>query len=290
MDDFFLKKNLFNTPNEALDSVRKGHSYYAMLFPDNFTQSFTSRYIDVYRSEVDTVDIETSKIRLYPDNSNFIFAVYMRRAVLNYFEEFMHRFSTDLGYNPITFNLPIYVEKPIYGKMETDLGHYLVSALIVFSLYALPMVIGSLLIVMDRKDGYQERAFVAGVKPLEILSGHMLTCFLAVLSQVFVTLVLSFVIFKLDNEGSLLEIFILVFLQGIQGLSIGLVISTVCANEVYASVSISRLLSFESNRHFRLIDDSTNPITHFFSFPLFLFSSRTDCCNQSHSTDAIDIR
>ncbi|KPM03430.1 ABC transporter sub-family G-like protein 6 [Sarcoptes scabiei] len=242
MDDFFLKKNLFNTPNEALDSVRKGHSYYAMLFPDNFTQSFTSRYIDVYRSEVDTVDIETSKIRLYPDNSNFIFAVYMRRAVLNYFEEFMHRFSTDLGYNPITFNLPIYVEKPIYGKMETDLGHYLVSALIVFSLYALPMVIGSLLIVMDRKDGYQERAFVAGVKPLEILSGHMLTCFLAVLSQVFVTLVLSFVIFKLDNEGSLLEIFILVFLQGIQGLSIGLVISTVCANEVYASIVVISLI------------------------------------------------
>lgn len=99
------------------------------------------------------------------------------------------------------------------------------------------MVIGSLLIVMDRKDGYQERAFVAGVKPLEILSGHMLTCFVAVLSQVFLTLMLSFVILELDNEGSLLEIFILIFLQGIQGLSIGLVISTICVNEIFASVS-----------------------------------------------------
>lgn len=117
-------------------------------------------------------------------------------------------------------------------------GHYLVSALIVFSLFALPMVIGSLLIVMDRKDGYQERAFVAGVKPLEILSGHMLTCFVAVLSQVFLTLMLSFVILELDNEGSLLEIFILIFLQGIQGLSIGLVISTICVNEIFASVSL----------------------------------------------------
>lgn len=100
------------------------------------------------------------------------------------------------------------------------------------------MVIGSLLIVMDRKDGYQERAFVAGVKPLEILSGHMLTCFVAVLSQVFLTLMLSFVILELDNEGSLLEIFILIFLQGIQGLSIGLVISTICVNEIFASVSL----------------------------------------------------
>lgn len=111
------------------------------------------------------------------------------------------------------------------------------SALIVFSLYALPMVIGSLLIVMDRKDGYQERAFVAGVRPLEILSGHMLTLFLAVVSQVFVTIVLAFGVFKLDNEGSVFEIFLLIFMQGIQGLSLGLVISTFCKNEIFASVS-----------------------------------------------------
>lgn len=111
------------------------------------------------------------------------------------------------------------------------------SALIVFSLYALPMVIGSLLIVMDRKDGYQERAFVAGVKPLEILSGHMLTCFVAVVSQVTITMVLAFQVFKLDNQGSVFEIFLLIFLQGIQGLSTGLVISTVCVNEIFASVS-----------------------------------------------------
>ncbi|KAH9497736.1 hypothetical protein DERF_013698 [Dermatophagoides farinae] len=242
MDDYFLKKRIFNSPEKALESVRKGHSYYGMIFSDNFTESFTARYIDVYRSSVDEIEIESSKIRLYPDNSNFIFAVYMRRAVLNYFEVFMRKFSTDLGYNPITFNLPIYVEEPIYGKMETDLGHYLVSALIVFSLFALPMVIGSLLIVMDRKDGYQERAFVAGVKPLEILSGHMLTCFVAVLSQVFLTLMLSFVILELDNEGSLLEIFILIFLQGIQGLSIGLVISTICVNEIFASIAVVSII------------------------------------------------
>lgn len=103
------------------------------------------------------------------------------------------------------------------------------------------MVIGSLLIVMDRKDGYQERAFVAGVKPLEILCGHMLTCFLAVVSTVSITITLAFVVFKLENKGSLLEIFVLIFLQGIQGLSIGLVISTLCVDEIFASVSVAFL-------------------------------------------------
>lgn len=100
------------------------------------------------------------------------------------------------------------------------------------------MVIGSLLIVADRKAGHQERAFVAGVKPLEVLSGHMLTCFLAVVSQVSITILLAFVVFKLENNGSLLEIFILIFLQGIQGLSVGLVISMLCIDEVFASVSL----------------------------------------------------
>lgn len=110
------------------------------------------------------------------------------------------------------------------------------------------MVIGSLQIIMDRKDGYQERAFVAGVKPLEVLTGHMLTCFLAVVSQVFVTIMLAFVIFELDNKGSLLEIFILIFLQGIQGLSIGLLISMVCSNEIFANVSTTSLLHTKPNR------------------------------------------
>lgn len=96
---------------------------------------------------------------------------------------------------------------------------------------------------MDRKDGHQERAFVAGVKPLEILCGHMLTCFFAVVTTVSITITLAFVVFKLENKGSLLEIFVLIFLQGIQGLSIGLVISTLCVDEIFASVSADSSLS-----------------------------------------------
>lgn len=118
------------------------------------------------------------------------------------------------------------------------------------------MVIGSLLIVMDRKDGYQERAFVAGVRPLEILSGHMLTCFFAVVTTVFITIMLAFVVFGLENKGSLLEIFILIFLQGIQGLSIGLLISMVCVDEIFASVSTRYWVSSGRKRESTL--DLTN--------------------------------
>lgn len=122
LDNYFLQKSIFPTEEMAIDSVKRGKSYYAMIFSDNFTEAFTGRYIDVYRSEADEIDIEGSKIRLYPDNSNFIFAVYMQRAVLNYFEQFMRQFSVNMGYNPITFNIPIDVKPPVYGKMETDLG------------------------------------------------------------------------------------------------------------------------------------------------------------------------
>lgn len=123
LDSYFLQKYIYDSEEEAIDSVRRGQSYYAMVFSENFTQAFTQRYVEVYRSSVDDIDIEHSKIRLYPDNSNFIFSVYMQRAVINYFEEFMKKFSMNLGYNPITFNIPIDVKPPIYGQMETDLGN-----------------------------------------------------------------------------------------------------------------------------------------------------------------------
>ena len=122
MDSYFVQKNIYSSEKNAIDSVKAGKTYYAMIFSENFTEAFTSRYIDVYRSSVDDIDIEHSKIRLYPDNSNFIFAVYMQRAVLSYFEQFMNHFSVSQGYNPITFNIPIDVKPPIYGQMETDLG------------------------------------------------------------------------------------------------------------------------------------------------------------------------
>lgn len=131
LDNYFLQKSIFPTEEMAIDSVKRGKSYYAMIFSDNFTEAFTGRYIDVYRSEADEIDIDGSKIRLYPDNSNFIFAVYMQRAVLNYFEQFMRQFSVNMGYNPITFNIPIDVKPPVYGKMETDLGKYPVDTLVV---------------------------------------------------------------------------------------------------------------------------------------------------------------
>ena len=242
LDDYFLKKKIFLNASSALDSVRRGESVTALLFSDNFSDAFTSRYIDVYRSEVEDDIIEESKIKQYPDNSNFIFSFYMQRAVLRYFEDFMRTFAMDRGYNPITFNLPIDVKPPIYGKMETDLGHYLVSALIVVSLYALPMVVASLQIVTERRDGLQERAFVAGVRPLEILSSHMLTCFVALCSQVTITIILTFYIFKLECVGSVFEIFLLILLQGIQGLSVGLLISMLSADTIFAAVAIISLI------------------------------------------------
>ncbi|ELT92522.1 hypothetical protein CAPTEDRAFT_162923 [Capitella teleta] len=88
--------------------------------------------------------------------------------------------------------------------------------------------------VLERKQGLLDRSFVAGVTNMEVMIGHISTQFLVMLVQVSLLLVFAIAVFHVVAEGSLVLVVLLTLFQGLVGMALGLLISTICIEETSA--------------------------------------------------------
>ncbi|XP_018326204.2 ABC transporter G family member 20-like [Agrilus planipennis] len=94
----------------------------------------------------------------------------------------------------------------------------------------------STIIISDRLEGVWDRSIVAGVTSAEILLTHFVTQLLIIIFQSALIMVLTFAIFKYTSEGSLVVITVLIFLQGLCGISYGFLISVFCSDHNSANI------------------------------------------------------
>uniref|UniRef100_A0A3Q3RAZ5 ABC transporter domain-containing protein n=1 Tax=Monopterus albus TaxID=43700 RepID=A0A3Q3RAZ5_MONAL len=82
-----------------------------------------------------------------------------------------------------------------------------------------------LLKFVARKEGLLNRCWVAGVSSMETMLAHLFSQLLVISVQIILMLLFILLVFKIPNEGSLVLVIILIVLQGVTGISFGLVIS-----------------------------------------------------------------
>lgn len=107
-----------------------------------------------------------------------------------------------------------------------------VIALIFFA----PFSLTALTLLDERIYGVFERSLVAGVKAIEILFAHLLIQLSILLFEVCFMALTIFYIWQIPNCGSLWEVLAIVFLQGVSGITFGLLIASVVNDKVYAFV------------------------------------------------------
>src|SRR5438876_501252 len=86
----------------------------------------------------------------------------------------------------------------------------------------------SLSLVLEKREGVHQRCLVAACTHAEIVISHALSQLLFLLIQSFVIIVITFFVLEIPYHGSLTLICIMVFLQGVCGMVIGLLISSIC--------------------------------------------------------------
>ena len=145
-------------------------------------------------------------------------------------------YSVQKGYNPITFSMPVKIETPVFGVNDHSFKDYVAPGILLAISNTLPIVMSAFLIIFEQKSGCLDRAYVGGVKPIEVLFAHMIPIVLGIIIQVMVVMFVSFVIFQTTLRGHYLDVYILLFLQGVEGASIGLCMSLILPDEVYAMV------------------------------------------------------
>ncbi|KOB71265.1 Abc transporter [Operophtera brumata] len=79
--------------------------------------------------------------------------------------------------------------------------------------------------ISDRLEGVWERSAVAGVKPREMLNVHITLQSAIILLQTGEMMALAFLGYGIPSRGNTLVIAVLLFLQGLSGMSYGFLLS-----------------------------------------------------------------
>uniref|UniRef100_A0A4W6DVP2 ATP-binding cassette, sub-family H, member 1 n=1 Tax=Lates calcarifer TaxID=8187 RepID=A0A4W6DVP2_LATCA len=88
---------------------------------------------------------------------------------------------------------------------------------------------------VSRKEGLLDRCWVAGVSSMETMLAHLFSQLFVISVQIILLLLFILLVFKMPNEGSLVLVIILIVLQGVTGISFGLVISAAIDDEQSAN-------------------------------------------------------
>lgn len=121
--------------------------------------------------------------------------------------------------------------KPVYGNKDPSFRDYIAPALVLAITYAMSVGLTALAFVQERKEGLLERSLVSGVLSIHIFFAHFIVEFVMMLLQTIIMLIFMFNVFGVNINGSIILVVLLTLVQGVCGMSFGMLISSICNDE-----------------------------------------------------------
>ncbi|CAG2116258.1 unnamed protein product, partial [Medioppia subpectinata] len=253
IDPYFLRLTNYPDNQSAIDSIVKGKNYMSIAFSENFSDTFETRITDVF----DLTDFEVEE--------NAAIGAFLVKYMIQAFKTFLDRMSSIMGGRDLFRILsPLQIQEAVYGDTDLNITNHFGPSILIVIAQILPLVISAFQIVIDRKNSSFERVFVAGVKPIEYFMAHMAQNMLLCLTQVTLSMTIMFIVFNATQLGSYVEIFIMLLLQGLLGISIGLMGALILADEVSVAVWFTVMLQNAhgcNNWIYAPVMDNVGPIT-----------------------------
>ncbi|XP_049926762.1 ABC transporter G family member 20 isoform X4 [Epinephelus moara] len=214
---------------EAFDGIHNGEYWGVIGFGKNFTSYLTKRMM---QRQVSRDVVDGGSVHLWLDLTNRQIAVMLQKKLHEAFEAFV---DNKLGSMSYLVALPIKIEDPVYGSQNTDFTTFVTPGAVLSITFYLAVGLTALSFVLERKEGLLDRCWVAGVSSLETMLAHLFSQLFVISVQIILLLLFILLVFKMPNEGSLVLVIILIVLQGITGISFGLVISAAIDDEQSAN-------------------------------------------------------
>lgn len=191
-----------------------------------------SQFSRVLQRHVSREVIDGGSVHVWLDYTNRQIALMLQKKMHDAFQGFVDNKLGSMSYQVAP---PIKFEKPVYGSQNTDFTTFVTPGAVLSITFYLAVGLTALSFVLERKEGLLDRCWVAGVSSLEMMLAHLFSQLLVISVQIFLLLIFILLVFKIPNEGSLILIIILIVLQGITGISFGLVISSAIDDEQTAN-------------------------------------------------------
>lgn len=238
IDTHLVKQVNFSDLNYAIDSVRKGHNWGVIHIPENFTISIHKRFAGL-EGELDDATLENSTIKVYPDMTNQPIGHAMEVAFRRAYNDLSKQTFEFLGLNPALSDPPIRMESAIYGKIDMqNYLQYMSPGVLISISYIMATGLTSLAFIIERRDGLYDRTLAAGVDHVQMLLSHSIVQLVVMIVQISLVVFFTFVIYKVPTNGPFVWVFLLLLLQGLAGMSFGLMVSAICKEENTAIMMI----------------------------------------------------
>lgn len=217
---------------DAFDGVYKGEYWGVVGFGQNFTGDLMKRMM---QRQVSREVVDGGSVHVWLDLTNRQIAFMLQKKLHEAFQTFV---DNKLGSFSYLVALPIKFEEPIYGSVNTDFTTFVTPGAVLSITFFLAVGLTALSFVLERKEGLLDRCWVAGVSSLETMLAHLFSQLFVISVQIVLLLLFVLLVFKLPNEGSLTLVVVLIVLQGITGISFGLVISAAIDDEQSANQAV----------------------------------------------------
>uniref|UniRef100_A0A673ZJ27 ABC transporter G family member 23-like n=1 Tax=Salmo trutta TaxID=8032 RepID=A0A673ZJ27_SALTR len=204
---------------EAFAGAYNGEYWAVIGFGKNFTSYLTKRVI---QRQVSKEVVDGGSVHVWLDLTSNLFPP----------QDFIQYKMGSMSY---LVSLPVKFEEPIYGSMNSDFTTFVTPGAVLSITFYLAVGLTALSFVIERKEGLMDRCWVAGVSSLETVLAHLISQLFVISIQVILLLLLMLLVFKIPNEGSLVLVIALIVLQGLTGISFGLVISSAIDDEQNAN-------------------------------------------------------
>ncbi|XP_071441927.1 ABC transporter G family member 20-like [Hetaerina americana] len=228
-----VKEVFFPDKKSALEAVRRGNAWGAVVIPENFSSALELRR--EYGNDLDDDILSAGEISVYLDSSNNIIGTLLKRKMLTEFEDFFRAVLIDGKYNPKLGRTPLHFHEPVFGKKNPTFSSFLAPGVINSIMYFVVVGMTAITMVKEKEEGLWNRLMVAGVTPWEILVSHAFTNLALIAVQTAELLVVVLVIIGLECKGSVVLMGAHIFLQGVIGMAFGLIVSLVCRNVAEAN-------------------------------------------------------
>ncbi|CAF2587733.1 unnamed protein product [Rotaria sp. Silwood2] len=219
----------FNELDKAMDVVKQGHYWGTVAIQFNFTQAIKNKLL---RFQTDPATLNASSLHLYLDMTNQQVSLTMQSIILNSTESFLKEVLSSYQIDPSIADPPVIIENPLYGSIVPRFLNFAAPGMMISIIFFLAIGLTALIFVVEKKEGLLERSWIAGVTTIEVMLSHIIVKFFIQFIQIMLLLIFADFIFKVEIKGSIFLAMALIFMQGICGMSYGLLISSVCEQEI----------------------------------------------------------
>lgn len=230
IDKNAIRQVPFTNITLAIESVKRGETWGAIHIPDRYTNALLQRLTNP--GDVTNETMADGTIKIYPDLTNLHLALAMENTFREAFIKFVKYQLNIMGYEPEVAELPIRVEKPVYGTMKRN-GYleFMAPGVVISITYVMATGLTALAFILEKRDGLLERSLVSGVTTSQILLAHASVQVIVMTIQISLVLAFTFFVFEIPSNGPFFWVVLLILLQGCTGMGFGLLVSAVCDEE-----------------------------------------------------------